>query len=694
MCMKIAALCASLVMLPAWAAGEAIVVADNDLDAFFGPRVELATGYDRPQKLAPAVVETISREEIASLGAVSFDEIMQRAAGVVVEKNRVNDPVFVFRGVYNELNPQVLIMIDGSPISDPVAGGRPIAWNMLSPAIERIEIIRGPGSAVFGADAFTGVVNIITKGAVRDSLSEIGAFGGNFGTFGGYGLKTFDIAGARANFTLQGKRTAGDREQIAIADAQSLFDLLAGTSASNAPAALRTDRSEVAARFNLKASDSVALFLSYDGFFNTGSAFASTFQASDFNEFNNHLLAGGGSYNTSIGRAKVGVKGRVLLNSLSARTLVAPAGAFSPPILGLLPFDLKSQFDYRSIDARLEADVVRDFGRHTIRLGGGGAHQRGYDIVDSRNFLITPFGLAPAPSSDLVNVLTLGQMPNSSGSKRTIAFAFVQDEWRVSPEVTLTAGLRFDHYTEFGGTVNPRASLVWAPNLTTTIKLLYGAAFRAPTFLEYRTNPGGVVVGNPTLVPETIDTVELEVSHRFSDGVSGSVSGFYFQSDDTIAVVNTPAVPTFNNTAGFEGHGLEAALDISASKKIRVKGHYAYQDVVMRDTRMRHANAPAHSAFVDITLAPTEAIDVNLIGSYVGKRPREFGDPRPALDGYLRADAVMTWRPAGMRGVEASIAVRNLFGENYSDPSTSFLLAPGDFPREGRSIIARLSTSF
>lgn len=666
----------------------------SDLDAFFGPETELATGYDRPERLAPGVVETITRDEIEALGAISFDEIMQRAAGVVVQKNRVNDPVFTFRGVYNELNPQVLIMIDGSPISDPVAGGRPIAWNMLAPAIERVEIIRGPGSAVFGADAFTGVVNIITKGAVREDLSALGIFGGNFGTIGGYALQSFDFGETNVNLTLQGRRTAGDPDQIGAADAQSLADALTGTMASRAPGRLRTDRSEIAARLNVKPAESLTLFASYDAFFNTGSAYASTFHVDDFHEFNNHLLSGGFGYRTRAGETRIDIDGRVLWNSLSARTLVAPAGAFSPATLNLAPFDLRNQFDYESIDARLEAAAVRDFGAHTIRFGAGGAHQRGYDILDRRNFLISPSGLIPAGSSDLVDVLSLGQLPNSSGTNRTIGFVSIQDEWRLSPELTLTAGLRFDHYTVFGGTLNPRASLVWAPSLTTTIKLLYGAAFRPPTFLEFRTNPGAIISGNPNLEPETIDTYEIEISRQITDGLIVSVSGFYFKTEDTIAVVNTLTVPTFDNTDGFDGKGVEATFSISPHSSLSLKGHYAFQKVTMRDTGMRHANAPAHSAFADLEFKPTDAFQANLIASYVGERTRAFADPRPPLDDYVRMDVILAWRPPQLQGLEASIAVRNIFDEDYADPTTSFLLAPGDFPREGRSIVGTVSKSF
>jgi iron complex outermembrane receptor protein len=666
----------------------------NDLDALFGANVQLATGYDRPERLAPAVVDTITHDEIVAMGAISFDEIMQRAAGVVVQKNRVNDNVYTFRGVYNELNPQVLIMIDGSPISDPVAGGRPIAWNMLASNIDKVEIIRGPGSAVFGADAVTGVVNVITKGAVRTDLSEIGVFGGSFGTIGGHFLQTFNLGSARANLTLHGRRSAGDDDQVALADAQTVSDLFFGTSASNAPNALRTDRSEVATRLNLAAGDNFSAFAAYDGFFNTGAAFASTFQASDFNEFNNHLISGGFKFEKAIGRVRLDTTNRVLWNNLSARTLVAPAGAFSPATFSLAPFDLKNQFDYQSVDARSDLIATFDVRNHTIRVGGGGTYQRGFDIMDYRNFLLSPTGLIPATSPTLVDVRTLGQSPNSDSSERTIFFALAQDEWRLGETLTLTAGLRFDHYNQFGGSVNPRASLVWAPNLNSTFKILYGAAFRAPTFLEFRTNPGSIVAGNPDLKPETSDTIEIEASHKFGALSTISVSAFYFKGTDTIEVVNTPTVSTFQNGLGYEGYGIEATAAISPMKVLSIKGNYSFQNAKSEATGLRLPNSAAHAAFLDFEWRPSTTLQANFIANYVGERTRAFGDPRPALEDYVRADLNIAWRPARFSEIEIGFTAKNLFNSDYDDPTTSFLLAPDDFPREGRSFFGRLQKRF
>ena len=124
--------------------------ARDDLSSMYEGMVEVATGYPTPEGLAPSIVELISRREIEASGAQTLGEVLQRATGVHVSRNRVGDDIFVIRGFYNEVNAQVLILIDGDPLRDPITGSRPVGWEMLPSAIERIEIVRGPGSALLG----------------------------------------------------------------------------------------------------------------------------------------------------------------------------------------------------------------------------------------------------------------------------------------------------------------------------------------------------------------------------------------------------------------------------------------------------------------------------------------------------------------------------------------------------------------
>ena len=130
------------------------------------------------------------------------------------------------------------------------------------------------------------------------------------------------------------------------------------------------------------------------------------------------------------------------------------------------------------------------------------------DIHEKRNFLLSPAGL-PIPTGIFTDTDTMGVEASAPPFDRRVYYGLVQDEWQVARDWTLTAGLRVDSFSDFGTTVNPRASLVWDVSASLTAKLLYSRAFRAPSFLELVTRKGVVARDNPDLDPESINTVGL-----------------------------------------------------------------------------------------------------------------------------------------------------------------------------------------
>lgn len=145
-------------------------------------------------------------------------------------------------------------------------------------------------------------------------------------------------------------------------------------------------------------------------------------------------------------------------------------------------------------------------------LGFGGALQKAF--ATRRNWLLAQ-GLAQ-------------ENENGFADSRANVFGLLQDEWSIAPDWTVTLGVRFDHFSNFGLTINPRASVVWNANPTLTVKALYGSAFRAPTFLEETEGSGQIARGNQNLEPEMIDTAEIVLEQRWSDVFETSVTGYAY----------------------------------------------------------------------------------------------------------------------------------------------------------------------
>ena len=139
----------------------------------------------------------------------------------------------------------------------------------------------------------------------------------------------------------------------------------------------------------------------------------------------------------------------------------------------------------------------------------------------------------------------------------------MQDEWKFANDWELTAGVRYDHYSDFGDTINPRFALVWQTRYELTTKLLYGRAFRAPSFAETRAINNPANLGNPNLDPETIQTLELAFDYRPADTLQLGLNLFGYQWDNIIRFVPDPGAPsrTTQNTGKQMGYGLELEAD-------------------------------------------------------------------------------------------------------------------------------------
>lgn len=174
--------------------------------------VSIASGTETPLDKAAAVTSVINADDIAAIGATDLDEMLETVPGLHVNHSDQGfSPKYVFRGITSSNNAQALVLINGIPATTMVYGNRGNAWGgMPVKAIERIEVIRGPGSALYGADAYSGVINIITKGPDSIGGQTVGGRLGSFDTRGGWLESVHHIGGGLAmSLVLEYQTTEG-----------------------------------------------------------------------------------------------------------------------------------------------------------------------------------------------------------------------------------------------------------------------------------------------------------------------------------------------------------------------------------------------------------------------------------------------------------------------------------------------------
>jgi iron complex outermembrane receptor protein len=176
------------------------------------------------------------------MGARTLEDVLETVPGLHVSLSGNNrlDSIFSIRGIHTSFNPQVLLLINGSALQHHVSSGRPPLFRQPVKNISRIEVIRGPGSAIYGADAFSGVINIITKSPQEISGTEIGARTGSFDYLETWALASRQLDNWDLSISFDYQKTNGDDSRIIDSDFQTILDGLLGTSASMAPGPLST----------------------------------------------------------------------------------------------------------------------------------------------------------------------------------------------------------------------------------------------------------------------------------------------------------------------------------------------------------------------------------------------------------------------------------------------------------------------
>ena len=663
--------------------------------------VSIATGNAQPLRQSPAIASVVTAEDIAAIGATELNEVLETIPGLHVGVSGVGyKPVFSIRGIHTQSNPQVLVLINGTPIKNVFDGSLGSSWGRMPvTGIARIEVIRGPGSALYGADAFSGVINVITKTAADVHGLEVGARAGSFDRNDQYMQWGGEVGGFDSYFYLERYRSDGSSRTV-TADAQTALDTGLGTTVSLAPGPVNLDIHNTEARADISRG-----FWRVRGGFqeiNDGGVGAGVAQALDpKGRGDGRRLSADLNYDNASFAKNLGLTGTLSYYNIEnlARLTLFPPGAFETVFPGGFPNGVIGNPDVYERHYRGELSALyTGIDRHRLRLGGGYRKEDLYKVEESRNYTLVdlgpPFGTVPFPLGGLVDVTDVAAFVREED--RTVAYAFLQDEWNFRRDWALTAGLRLDDYSDFGTTLNPRLALVWQTSYALTTKLLYGRAFRAPSFSELYNVNNPAALGNPSLDPETIDTAELGFDWDAARGIRAAVNVFYYRMDDILrfAPDPTPATTiTAQNTDKQTGYGLEAELSWQPSRRLRVSGNYAYQKSTDEAADDDVGFAPTHLAYAraDWTFTPQWSVSSQAVGVF--DRKRAPGDARSKVDDYVSFD--LTLRGQRLFGDDwgMRLSARNLFNSDVREPSASALI-PNDLPMAGRNVFLELSKAF
>jgi len=554
--------------------------------------------------------------------------------------------------------------------------------------VKRIEVLRGPASAVYGSDAAAGVINIVTKTVADIPHTEVGSRFGSFDTYDTWLLKRSRLGAFDLAVSLNGRTTAGYDAGIQ-ADAQTALDRLFGTRASLAPGPINVGRNFIDARIDL-SNDQWTFRAGYLTRFDVGSSVGAS-RALDLNS-----SADSGIVNMDLTRPwsiSHAFDFSAQLTSVTTQTTFAlslfPPGVFN----GEFPEGVRQALGVEENRVRAElVELYRGFTHHIVRFGLGGVHDWFDSTEDRRTYTVRSgllFSTDAFAQQGGINDVTL--FPTDT---RGVFFAYGQDDWAFARNWTLSTGVRVDEYSDFGTSVNPRAGLVWNTRQDLTTKLLYGRAFRSPNFLELRSNGLLFGLGNPILGPSTLDTAEVAFNYRPTFiGAQTDLTFFWYTAHDIVAQIPNASSPNgflFSNGASEEGYGFEIDNTWQIVPSLRLVARYAYQDVSDTTGNINTRLVPRHQVYgeADWQLAPQWHVTANV--KSILERARPDSDPRPPISDY----SLGLRRSSLLKHVDVAVYARNLLDEDAYEPSASATSSPFDLPLARRSIFGEIRLRF
>ncbi|HVF16695.1 MAG TPA: TonB-dependent receptor [Steroidobacteraceae bacterium] len=542
--LKLASVCAAVLASNPALANESTDLGALTLEQLMDMDVNLVYGASRyEQRLtdAPASISIVTSDEIRRFGYSTMTDVLRNVRGMYI----TNDRNYSYVGLRGFLRPgdystRVLVLIDGHRMNDNLydAGGVGREAMIGVELIDRVEVIRGPSSSVYGSSAFLGVINVVTKQGAQVKGAELAVEGDSMDGYTAraiYGTETdsgIDWLVSASHYSSDGD----DRIYYSEFDDRITSD----PRARNGGLAIDMDDEDASKFFTSMSYGDVSASAYYSK--RAKQVPTASFEAI-FAEPDNRSWDVRGyadlAYEHAFSEALT-VKARGFYDYMGYE--------------GALPYD------YEEVGDSMQVITYRDEGigewlgaelqlnakladRYTLVLGAEYRSNFREDQLAFEDRDPVYYSLDDESSSEVVGL-------------------FAQGEASLREDLSVTAGLRYDHYgAAFGGTLNPRVAVIYHPTPASAVKALFGDAFRAPNPYE-RYYYYGIQQTQPALEPETIRTYELVYEHYLTSEYRLNLSAYTYDIDGLITQTETlDGDPYYANIDAVRARGVEVEVE-------------------------------------------------------------------------------------------------------------------------------------
>ncbi|MBF0214870.1 MAG: TonB-dependent receptor, partial [Magnetococcales bacterium] len=541
--------------------GEQEQTAFRNLMSVLEETTSLATKTKMNADYVPGMVTVLYGDDMEAKGAAKVLDALQLVPGLHVSFENL-----VMRGVDKWGSGKVKILLNGHAVNHSVTANPAPPLNIPIQAIDRIEVVRGPGSTMYGENAYLGVVNIITHTQGNQMFASHGSYATHIG--GGHFTHTDPKTGLTANLNVAGYSTFGEHvtsgEDILYSPA---FGGQGGISYAPGPVSNKSRH-----RFNMLSLDYKQWSLearyltsaTTDGFGTAGAipppgdnlawkqgewGLHAEREVDWLPDLKTTFKFGWSQYAMEMDRLTFFPPGFVSLDANGA-PVFHPDGVVASSLAREERFDGGVEMTWNG------------WKKHQILMELDLASTRLVDSWSESN--MDPVTLEPRPWQPI----SAEQTWIRKGAHRAVTSLILQDQYALTDHLDITGGVRLDHYDDVGDDLSPRLALVYRLTDHHIFKAQYGHAFRPPTFFEMYSK-SFVINGNPEMEPETINTYELGYVYRAPDKV-GRVTLFHSVLNNLIIGDNLTGL--YQNSTGAKIDGIELEIEYALSPSVKLDG--------------------------------------------------------------------------------------------------------------------------
>ena len=659
-------------------------------------KVSTASKTEQSISDAPSIISVITADELKELGVKTLAEALLTTPGITFVEQEKGDQVMVVRGI--GLKDGVLVLFDGAPVNDAFDGSfgfysRPID------DIHRIEILRGPSSALYGSYAVSGVVHIFTKSwADSKEWLKLQASGGSFSNRSFSFNYVPDVDFVSPDLKISTSFTYLDEKGDDYFIAQdSIFTPEQGTFLppfSN-PTLTPTTRGKSMEKFNghLNANyNGVKLTLIHSQeITNPIVSHLGIVTAVDqtIKETTQDLM----SINYQL---DMDDELSYLFNAFYIRNESKLFGQSEPP-------QIHGDEDQDGLNENFFSGIIENFHHQTRSFGFDVAIK--YQLNNQHQLL---FGFSQnhtklIEASKFANVSLAGRGPTeifpvqditdefiSPGLKRKENAFYIQDNWAYSESTNITLGARFGDYSDFGSTSDPRLGINYRISPKFYTKVLYGEAFKAPAFSQLfdatPTLSANRQRGNAELEPTEIETFEWQVGYDISDKLNSSITLFNNKTENEIFFDPTPGIEQWNNSGERESNGIELELKGAFLGFDIASLNYSYQSTSGVDMGAGADIHPPHRLNFNGVQTLTDNVNWSISYAFYSSPNREAGDDRERVASRSMLNLSLRRENLFIPELSIELSAKNLLDDDGRYETEAALGLLNDIPIEGRRI--------